>query len=98
MGDLMICPAGGSSEASDGASAVVSTGAAASGAAGVAVGAATRVAVVPWRLMRTEASPSCISSSVTSDSLTNSINFLILRMSIALKRPVVLEYVGFDDD
>ncbi len=82
-----MCPAGSSSA---GASVVVSAVAATSGA-GVAAGAATMTGAVPWRLIRTEASPSCISSSVTSDSLTNSINFLILRMSIVLKCPVVLE-------
>src|ERR1700694_2618510 len=54
-----------------------------SGAGGGAAATGPGMAMRGWRLMRTDSSPSEISSSEIPDSSSNSINFLTLRMSTA---------------
>ncbi len=57
-------------------------GAGAAAIMGIAAAIGNCIAVRGWRLMRTDSSPSEISSSEMPDSSSNSINFLTLRISI----------------
>ena len=82
MGEVTVCS---SLRGARSAAEVAAAAGAAAGAAyiiGAAWGAATCIPARGWRLMRTDSSPSDISSSEMPDSSSNSINFLTLRISI----------------